>query len=112
MLGLVSAHILWNPISRLELQRSYNALRSESVLPSASTLSIICPREYSLTVDAIKKQLASRNKVHIALDGWTSTNKLAVMSVITCYMDRHCALREILLVIDQGDSLGISYFAS
>jgi len=79
MLGFVSAHIPWNTISNLELRRSYKALRDDPVLLSATTLSNICHREYALTVDAIKKQLPSRNKVSLALDGWTSTNKLAIM---------------------------------
>jgi len=87
MLGYVSAHIPWNGISNLELRRSYKALHNHLVLPSALTLSNICQREYALTVDAIKKQLPIRNKVSLALDGWTSTNKLAIMSVIAYSMD-------------------------
>jgi len=31
---------------------------------------------------AIKKQLLLPNKVRLALDGWTSTNKLAITSLI------------------------------
>ena len=87
MLWFVSAHIPWNAISNHELQRSYKALRDDLVLPSATTLSNICRREYALTVDAIKKQLPIRNNVSLALDGWTSTNKLAIMLVIAYYMD-------------------------
>ena len=87
MLWFVLAHIRMNAIQNLELQWSYNALWSELLLPSASTLSNICQREYTLTVDAIKKQLPSRNKVSLALDGWTSTNKLDTTLVITNYMD-------------------------
>jgi len=95
MLGYVSAHFPWNAISNLELQWSYNALRSDLVLLSASTLSNICWRKYSLTVDAIEKQLPSRNQVSLALDRWTSTNKLDITSVIAYYMDRNQALREV-----------------
>jgi hypothetical protein len=112
MLGFVSAHIPWNAISNLELRRSYNALRSDLVLPSASTLSNICRREYTLTVDAIKKQLPSTNKVSLALDGWTSTNKLAITSVIAYYMDRNWALREVQLAFDEVNSPIFSYFES
>jgi hypothetical protein len=83
MLGFVSAHIPWNAISNLKLRRSYKALRDDLVLPSATTLSNICRREYAVTVDAIKTQLPIRNKVSLSLDGWTSANKLAITSVIT-----------------------------
>ena len=81
-LGFVSADIPWNAISNLELRRSYKALRDDLVLLSTTTLSYICWREHALTVDAIKKQLLSRNNVSLALQGWTSTNQLAIMSVI------------------------------
>jgi len=93
MLGFVSEHIPWNAISNLELRRSYKSLRDDLVLPSATTLSNICWREYALTVDAIKKQLPIRNKVSLALDGWTSTNKLAITLIIAFNMDRNWALR-------------------
>jgi len=112
MLGFVSAHIPWDAVSNLQLRWSYNALRSELVLPSASTLSNICRREYTLTVDAIKKQLPSTNKVSLALDGWTSTNKLAITSVIAYYMDRNWALREVQLAFDEVNSPIFSYFES
>jgi hypothetical protein len=75
MLPFVSAHIPWNAISNLELRQSYKALRDDLVLPSATTLSNISRTEYAPTVNAIKKQLLLRNKVSLALDGWTSTNK-------------------------------------
>jgi len=82
------------------------------VLPSATTLSNISRREYALTVDAIKKQLPLRNKVSLALDGWTSTNKLAMTSVIAYYMDRNWALREVQLAFDEVDRLFCSRFDS
>jgi len=110
MLDFVLAHIPWNAISNLGLWWSYNTLRSDLVLPLASTLSNICRREYTLTVGAIKKQLPSTNKVSLALDGWTSTNKLAITSVIAYYMDRNWALQEVQLAFDEVDSPIFSYF--
>jgi len=112
MLGIVSAQSPWNAISNLELRWADNALRTELVLPSASTLSNICWMEYTLTVDANKKQLPSTNKVSLALDGWTSTNKLAITSVIAYYMYRSWALREVQLAFDEVDSPIFSHFES
>jgi hypothetical protein len=63
-------------------------------------------------VDAIKKQMASRNKVSLALDGWTSTNKLAIKSVIANWMDRNWALGEVQLAFDKVDHLFFSRFES
>jgi hypothetical protein len=110
MLGFVSAHIPWNEITNLELRWSFDALRNDLVLPSASTRSNICRSEYTLPVAAIKKQLLSTNKVSLALDGWTSTIKLAIMSVIAYYMDRNWALRQVQLAFKEVDSPIFSYF--
>jgi len=112
MLGFVSARIPWNTISNLGLRLSYKALRDDLVLPSATTLSSICWREYALTVDAIKKQLPLRNNVSLALYGWSSTNQLAIMSVIAYYMDRSWALREVQLAFDEVNRLFISHLES
>jgi hypothetical protein len=87
MLVFISAHIPWNAISHIELGHSCEALRSEPVLLSATTLSNKCRREYTLTVDAMKKIFPSRNKVSFALDRWTLTNKLPITSVIVYYID-------------------------
>jgi len=81
------------------------ALLNDLVLPSATTLSNICQREYALTVDAIKKQLPLQNKVSLLLQGWTSKNKLAITSVIAYYVDRNWALREVQLTFDDIDRL-------
>jgi len=94
MLGYVLAVIPWNAISNLELRWSYRSLRNDLVLPSATTLSNNCRREYALTVDAFKKQLPLRNRVSIALDGWTSTNKLAMTSDVAYYIDRNWSLSD------------------
>ena len=59
-------------------------------------------------MDAIKKQLLSQNEVSLALDGWTSMNKVAIRSVIAYYMDRNWALREVQLAFDNVDLLFFS----
>jgi len=61
-------------------------------------------------VDAIKKQLLVQSKVSLALDRWTSTNKLAITSVIPYDMDRKWALREVELAFDEVDGLFYSHF--
>jgi len=109
MLGFVSAHIPWNAILNLELRRSYKALRDDLMLPSATTLSNICRKEYALTVDAIKKQSPWWNKVSSALDGWTSTNKLAITSVNAYYMDWNWELLEVQLALDEVNLLFFSH---
>jgi len=76
------------------------------------TLSKIGQREYALTVDAIKKQLLSQNKIISALDGCTSTNKLAIDLVIVYYTDRNWELHEIQLAFYEVDPSFISTIES
>jgi hypothetical protein len=61
-------------------------------------------------VDAIKKQLPSRNKDSIALDRWTLGYKLAITLVVTKFMDRNLVLGEVQLPLDAGDRPLFSYF--
>ena len=103
MLGFILADSPWNSISKRKLQRSYKALRNDLVLPSAATLSNSSQREYSLSMDAIKKQLPWQNNVSFTLDRWTSTNKLAIMSIIACFMDPNCAWPEVQLTFNEVD---------
>jgi len=63
-------------------------------------------------VDAIKNQLLLQNKVSLALDGWTSKNKLAITSVIAYYMDRNWGLSEVQLAFNEVDRLFCSRFES
>ena len=112
MLGFHSANIPWKAISNLGLWRSYEALCYDLVLPSAMIFHNISSWKYALTEDAIKKQLPLRNKVSLALDGWTSTNKLAISSVMAYYMDRECGLPEIHLTFNEVDRLFFSHFES
>jgi hypothetical protein len=63
-------------------------------------------------MDAIKKQLPSPNKVSLALDGWTSTNKLVITWVITYYLHQNWALREVQLTFDEVNRLFFSAFES
>jgi hypothetical protein len=85
-------------------------LHDDQVLPSATTLGNICRREYALIVVAIKKQLPVQNKVSLVLDGWTTTNELAIPSVIAYYMDRNWALLEVQLAVYKIDYLIYSRF--
>jgi hypothetical protein len=112
MLGFVLAYIPWNTTSNCELWWSHKALHDDLVLPSDTTLSIICRCENALTVDAVKKQFPVRNKVCFTLDGWISTNKLASTSIIGYYIDRNGALREVELAFDEVECLFYSHFES
>jgi len=112
MLGFVSANIPWNAISNLALRRSWKDLRDDLVLPLATTLTNISQRDYALTVDAIKKQLHIQNKVSLSWDGWTSTNKQPIPSVISFYMDRNWAVLEVQLAFVEVDRLFCSRFES
>ena len=112
MLGFVSAHIPWNVIPNLQLRQSYTALRDELVLPSGSTLSLMCRRKSAPTKDTIGQQLPSLDSDTLVFDGWTSSNKLDITSVIPCYMDRNWASRDVQLAFHEVDRLFFPHFES
>jgi len=110
MLGYVSTHIPWNAIPNLVVRQSYKAFRRELVPLWAMTLSNICRRDYAPTVDVLKKQLPSWNKVTLALDGWTSSKELSIKLVAAYDIDRNWAFSELQLAINDVDRLFISHF--
>jgi len=110
MLAFVLAHIPWNALSNRELWRSYEALRDDLMLPSATTLSNICQWDYAVSMDESKKQLLSHTEVSLALDGSTSPNKLAILSFIAYYIAQSWGLREVQLAFDEDDRLFVSPF--
>jgi len=112
MLGCVSPHSPCITVSNFELRWTYTASRDDLLLPSATSLGTVFRRENALTVDAIKKQLPSRNEVCLALTVLTSPNKLAITLVIAHYMDRNLALREVHLACDEVGRLFLSRFES
>jgi hypothetical protein len=66
----------------------FNALYHNLVLPVANTMrNIYQKKKYTLTIDAMNKQVPTKNKVCAALDGWISTNTLAILSMIGYYTD-------------------------
>jgi len=79
------------------------ALHDDLVLPSATTLSYACGRDHALSVDAIWKSLQSQKDVSLALDGWTSPNKLAITSVMAHYVEQNLALHQVQLTINEVD---------
>jgi hypothetical protein len=110
MLEFDSAHICSNVISIFESRQSFNALHSDLILPSASTISNICHRECSLTIVAIKKQLPTEHKVSMVLDRWTSTINLAKVSVIGYYSDHNRSIRDIQLAFEDFVSTQFAIF--
>jgi len=112
ILDFVAAHIPCNSVSHLDLRQSFEVLRSDLGLSSATTPSNSCWRDYALTVDAIKKQLPSPNNDSSTMDGWTSTNTINIMLVIAYYLERNWALWEVQLTSDEVDRLFFSSFES
>jgi len=110
--GIGFGCIPWNAISNVELRRSYTVLESGLLLLSATTISNICWRQSSLTVDAIMKQLPSQNQVSLTLDRWILTNKLAIMTVIINNLVQNWALQKVPLAFGEIDRLFISSFES
>lgn len=88
MIRFLSPHPPWCAVLNFQIRRSYNSLTCDLALLCTCTLGIICRKEYSLTLDAIKNALPSRKKVSLALDTWTSMNKLAIAwSLLTVWID-------------------------
>ena len=101
LLGLLSALIPLNAISNQEFRRVFSILRSDVQIPCVSTLTNLLAREYQMTIVAIKNQIPRGQKVSIALDGWTSQNRLAITSVILYYISKNWTLEEVQIAFEE-----------
>ena len=54
-----------------------------------------------MTIVAIKNQIPGGQKVSIALDGWTSQNRLAITSVILYYISKNWTLEEVQIAFEE-----------
>lgn len=76
-------------------------LRDSIHIPGRSTLHNLLSREYSAAVVAIRNMLPRNVKLSLALDGWTSPNKIGVLSIIAYFVDESWNLQEVQLAFDQ-----------
>ena len=108
LLGILSASIPLNAISNKELRRAFFILRPDVKIPSVRTLRNLLVKEYEMTLTAIKNQIPVGQKVSIALDGWTSQNRLAITSVILYYISRNWKLEEVQIAFEEVRSNDLS----
>jgi hypothetical protein len=66
-----------------------------------ATLTNLLAREYEMTLTAIRAGIPVGQKVSIALDGWTSQNRLAIMSVIMYYISPNWTLEEVQIAFEE-----------
>jgi len=101
LIGLLSALIPLNVVSNREFRRVFKVLRNDIKIPSVSKLTSLLGKEYDKTLEAIKGQIPRGQRVSIALDGWTSKNRLAITSVIMYYISRNWTLEEVQLAFEE-----------
>ena len=101
LLGFLSALIPFNTITNPELRRILFSLKPDVNLPSVSTLHRLPATEYEKTTKAIRDNIPEGQKVGLALDGWTSGNKLAISSVIMYYISKSWQLKEVQIAFEE-----------
>ena len=101
LLGFLSALIPFNTITNPELRRILFSLKPDVNLPSVSTLRRLLATEYEKTTKSIRDNIPEGQKVGLALDGWTSANKLAISSVIMYYISKSWQLKEVQIAFEE-----------
>ena len=101
LLGFLSALIPFNTLTNPELRRILFSLKPDVNIPSVSTLRRLLATEYEKTTQAIRDNIPEGQKVGLALDGWTSGNKLAISSVIMYYISKNWELKEVQLAFEE-----------
>ena len=95
------SHIPLSVISDPYFRRLLLFTRNDLKLPSRSTVQRLLMREYQLAVKAIATLIPMDRKISIAIDAWTSPNKLAILSIIGYFVTSDWRLAEIQLGFEQ-----------
>lgn len=98
---MLSALVPFNVLSNPEFRRTFLAINPNISIPSVSKIRRLLAVEYENTLQAIKNSIPKNQKVSLALDGWTSSNKLAITSVIMYYIAGDWKLTEVQLAFDE-----------
>ena len=101
LLGFLSALIPFNTITNPELRRILFPLKADLNLPSVSILRRLLATDYEKTTKAIRDNIPEGQKVGLALDGWTSSNKLAISSVIMYYISKSWELQKVQIAFEE-----------
>ena len=101
LLGFLSALIPFNTITNPELRRILFSLKPDVNHPSVSTLRRLLATEYEKTTKSIRDNMPEGQKVGLALDGWTSGNKLAISSEIMYYISKSWQLKEVQIAFEE-----------
>ena len=110
LLGFLSALIPFNTLTNPELRRILFSLKPDVNIPSVSTLRQLLATEYEKTTKAIQDNIPEGQKVGLALDGWTSGNKLAISSVIMYYISKNWELKEVQLAFEEVGLFPTQYY--
>ena len=101
LIGLLSALVPIHSLFNSEFRRIFTALRPDISIPSVSKIRRLLAVEYDSTIQTIRQSIPEQQKVSLALDGWTSSNKLAITSVIMYYISSDWQLKEVQLAFEE-----------
>jgi hypothetical protein len=84
-----------------QMRKLFKMLRSTVDCPNADRLRKDLSKEADKVREQIKEELRGIKKVSLALDGWTSPNKLAFLAIVVYYITPDWKYRHALIAFEQ-----------
>jgi hypothetical protein len=112
MIGLVAAYCPFSTIENPYFRLAFQMLRHDIKIPSATTLTRLLAKEYTMVLTCIRNILPGDSKISLAMDGWTSVNKRAIISIIASWINHNLVLETLQLSFEEckgshdGNALG------
>ena len=91
---VIAADLSFRTVEHPQFRRLVNVLRSNVVVPSASTVRRAVEDHTGNIILEIQKAIPSGIYVHLATDTWTSTNGLAFAGTTIHYIDKNWEIKE------------------
>ena len=91
---VIAADLSFRTVEHPQFRRLVNVLRSNVIVPSASTMRRTVEDHSGNIILEIQKAIPSGIQIHLATDTWTSTNGLAFAGTTMHYIDKNWEIKE------------------
>ena len=105
---LLSLQLPFRAVDHLQVRRLIYMLNPDAHIPSPTTIRTQLQKRTQDIEDQLLVDLPPEGKISLALDCWTSPNKLAFMAITGYFIDKNWKYREVVLGFEhiQGSHTG------
>jgi hypothetical protein len=99
--AVIATNMSFNSVNNAAFRRLFKYLKRDVLLPSPTTIRTRLQLLFREVEEKIRAEIPPNTKISIAVDAWTSPNKIAFLGVVGYWITDNWELREVLLGFEQ-----------